>query len=55
MASQLAQRFTIIDDGQSVHNGMMADLVNDTELIHQYLGASIKTRKELEMEHGTKA
>jgi branched-chain amino acid transport system ATP-binding protein len=51
MASQLAQRFTIIDDGQSVHDGMMADLVNDTEMIHQYLGASIKTRKELEMEH----
>jgi branched-chain amino acid transport system ATP-binding protein len=51
MASQLAQRFTIIDDGQSVHQGMMTELVNDTDLIHQYLGASIKTRKELEMEH----
>jgi branched-chain amino acid transport system ATP-binding protein len=51
MASQLAQRFTIIDDGQSVHEGMMTELVNDTDLIHQYLGASIKTRKELEREH----
>lgn len=53
MASQLAQNFTIIDDGQSVQEGMMSDLVNDTDMIHQYLGASIKTRKELEMEHGS--
>jgi branched-chain amino acid transport system ATP-binding protein len=53
MASQLAQKFTIIDDGQSVQEGMMSDLVNDTDMIHQYLGASIKTRKELEMEHGS--
>jgi len=51
MASQLAKRYTIIDDGKSVHEGMMEILVNDTELIHHYLGASIKTRKELEMEH----
>ncbi|MFA7406299.1 MAG: ABC transporter ATP-binding protein [Anaerolineaceae bacterium] len=53
MASQLAQKFTIIDDGQSVQEGMMSDLVNDADMIHQYLGASIKTRKELEMEHGS--
>lgn len=53
MASQLAQKFTIIDDGQSVQEGMMSDLVNDTDMIHQYLVASIKTRKELEMEHGS--
>lgn len=53
MASQLAQNFTIIDDGQSVQEGMMSDLVNDTDMIHQYLVASIKTRKELEMEHGS--
>jgi branched-chain amino acid transport system ATP-binding protein len=53
MASQLAHKFTIIDDGKSVEEGLMADLVNDTEMIHQYLGASIKTQKELEMEHGT--
>jgi branched-chain amino acid transport system ATP-binding protein len=55
MASQLGERFTIIDDGRSVHTGMMADLVNDAEMIHQYLGASIKTRKELEMEHEAQA
>lgn len=51
MASQLARRFTIIDDGKSVHAGLMEDLVEDTEMIHRYLGASIKTRRELEMEH----
>ncbi len=51
MASQLARRFTIIDDGKSVHAGLMGDLVEDTEMIHRYLGASIKTRRELEMEH----
>jgi branched-chain amino acid transport system ATP-binding protein len=51
MASQLAQRFTIIDDGKSVQEGLMSDLVNDQDLIHHYLGASIKTRKELEINH----
>jgi len=51
MASQLAQRFTIIDDGKSVENGLMKDLTNNEEMIHQYLGASIKTRKELEQQH----
>jgi hypothetical protein len=29
----------------------MADLVDDPEMVHHYLGASIKTRKELEMDH----
>ncbi len=51
MASQLAQRFTIIDDGKSVENGLMKDLATDEEMVHQYLGASIKTRKELERQH----
>ena len=51
MASQLAKRYTIIDDGKSVQSGLMADLVQDTELIHHYLGASIKTRQELEKFH----
>ena len=31
----------------------MSDLVNDTELVHHYLGASIKTRKEMELSHET--
>jgi branched-chain amino acid transport system ATP-binding protein len=51
MASQLAERYTIIDDGKSVKSGLMKDLVHDTDLIHQYLGASIKTREELEGAH----
>jgi branched-chain amino acid transport system ATP-binding protein len=51
MASQLAEKYVIIDDGKSVKSGLMADLVNDSDLIHHYLGASIKTRKELEMNH----
>lgn len=54
MASQLAQQYVIIDDGQNVHEGLMDDLVNDEDMIHQYLGASIKTKKELEMAHEAK-
>jgi branched-chain amino acid transport system ATP-binding protein len=54
MASQLAQQFVIIDDGKSVHKGMMEDLVNDEDMIHQYLGASIKTKRELERAHEEK-
>jgi len=53
IASQLAERYTIIDDGKTVQEGLMKDLVEDTDLIHHYLGASIKTRKELEMEHAS--
>ena len=44
MASQLAERFVIIDDGRSVHSGLMSDLVRNEELVQQYLGASIKPR-----------
>ena len=51
MASQLAKNYIIIDDGKSVKKGLMEDLVNDPDLIHHYLGASIKTRKELEMKN----
>lgn len=39
MASQLADRYYIIDDGQSVSEGQMADLVKDRPLIAKYLGA----------------
>ncbi len=42
MASQLAERYVIIDDGKSVHKGLMSDLVQNQDLIHQYLGASIQ-------------
>lgn len=41
MASQLAENYTIIDDGKSVHAGKMSDLVQDEALVKEYLGASI--------------
>ena len=40
VASLLADRFVIIEDGQSVHEGVMEDLVEDQELITRYLGAA---------------
>jgi branched-chain amino acid transport system ATP-binding protein len=40
MASQLADRYTIIEAGKSVKSGMMADLVDDQETIRRYLGAT---------------
>lgn len=40
VASLLADRFVIIEDGQSVHEGSMEDLVEDQELITKYLGAA---------------
>ena len=40
VASQLAEYYVIIEEGRSVKNGMMKDLVNDHETIHRYLGAA---------------
>jgi branched-chain amino acid transport system ATP-binding protein len=40
VASQLADRFVIIENGQSVHDGLMEDLVEDQALITRYLGAA---------------
>ncbi len=40
VASQLAQDYVIIEEGQSVKTGKMADLVNDEQAIHRYLGAA---------------
>ncbi|MFQ5420742.1 MAG: ABC transporter ATP-binding protein [Anaerolineae bacterium] len=40
MASRLAERYVIIEEGQSVKQGLMADLVDDQETIHRYLGAA---------------
>jgi len=45
MASQLAEHYIIIDNGQDVHHGLMSDLVRNEDLIHKYLGASIQTVK----------
>ena len=40
VASQLAQRYVIIEEGLSVKAGMMAELVDDSETIHRYLEAA---------------
>lgn len=40
VASRLADRFVIIEEGQSVHSGRMANLIEDSELIQRYLGAA---------------
>lgn len=40
MASRLAQRYVIIEEGQSVVAGKMADLVGNDALISKYLGAA---------------
>ena len=40
VASKLAQRYVIIEEGQSVKNGLMSDLVQDKATIHRYLGAA---------------
>jgi branched-chain amino acid transport system ATP-binding protein len=42
MASQLGEYYYIIDDGQTVHSGEMAALVDDTALVKRYLGASVR-------------
>jgi branched-chain amino acid transport system ATP-binding protein len=40
MASDLADYYYILDDGQSVNSGRMTDLVNDAALISKYLGVA---------------
>ena len=40
VASQLAESYVIIEEGRSVKSGKMADLVEDHETIHRYLGAA---------------
>ena len=40
VASRLAARYVIIEEGASVASGDMADLVNDEETIRKYLGAA---------------
>jgi len=40
VASKLAERYVIIEEGQSVKHGLMADLVQDKATIHRYLGAA---------------
>jgi branched-chain amino acid transport system ATP-binding protein len=40
VARILADRYVIIEDGKSVHQGLMEDLVQDEALINRYLGAA---------------
>lgn len=40
VASKLAEFYVIIEEGRSVKNGTMQDLVNDKATIHKYLGAA---------------
>ena len=40
VASQLAEDYVIIEEGQSVKSGKLADLVKDPETIHRYLEAA---------------
>ncbi len=40
MASHLADHYVIIDNGQTVRSGSMAELVADKETIRRYLGAA---------------
>ena len=40
VASHLAERYVIVEEGRSVCSGAMADLVNDHETLHRYLGAA---------------
>ena len=38
MASKIGDSFHIIDDGQTVHNGMMSELKQDKVMMKKYLG-----------------
>ncbi len=40
VASQLAEDYVIIEEGRSVKSGKMAQLINDEDTIHRYLGAA---------------
>ncbi len=40
VASRLASKFVIIEEGSSVMKGDMADLVDDEDTIRKYLGAA---------------
>ncbi len=40
VASNLAEYYVIVEEGQSVKTGLIADLVSDKETIYHYLGAA---------------
>jgi len=41
MASQLGRAYYIVDDGKTVREGMMSDLVQDKELVNEMLGTAV--------------
>lgn len=43
MASQLGQYYYIIDDGRTVQNGKMPELIENSALINRYLGVNLNT------------
>ena len=38
MASRIGDTYTLIDDGKTVHSGLMKELVNNEEVKRKYLG-----------------
>lgn len=38
MASTIGDTYTLIDDGRTVHSGLMGDLINNEEIKRKYLG-----------------
>ncbi len=42
LASAVGERYYIIDDGRTAHQGAMADLINNKELQQRYLGIGTK-------------
>ncbi len=40
VAGQLAERYVIVDEGHTIKHGLMANLKDDKETIHRYLGAA---------------
>jgi branched-chain amino acid transport system ATP-binding protein len=45
-ALRLANRVYLMERGQIVHEGTAASLQDNPQIIHRYLGVSLKTRKE---------
>jgi len=41
MASQLGENYYIIDDGKTVKNGKMSQLIKEEDVVKEYLGVSL--------------
>src|SRR5690606_12080035 len=55
LASLLADRYYLLDDGRTVSAGKMADLVNDKQLIAKYLGAGYASAAPVPARQGESA